>query len=184
MDERIDGHLRACAGFTSAVTAAEGRWDEPTPCSDWDVRALVEHVIGFHEVLVLGPLDVQAHRPRRGEQARWEKTHQAIRTALDGAGATDRPIAVPGGEETALGDLLPALTTDVLVHTWDLAVAVGADSRLDAGLCSSAYESARAHSARFRASSAFGAEVEVSRQADAQSKLLALLGRDPGWTRR
>ena len=31
----------------------DGRWDRPSPCADWDARGVVEHVIGFHEVLVL-----------------------------------------------------------------------------------------------------------------------------------
>ncbi len=77
--------------------------------------------------------------------------------------------------------MLGALTTDVLVHTWDLARAIDADPALDAGLCDSAYAAARgAHFARGEGT--IGPEVAVSDDADAVTKLIAFYGRDPSWT--
>jgi uncharacterized protein (TIGR03086 family) len=80
-----------------------------------------------------------------------------------------------------LAKLLPVLTTDVLVHTWDLAQAVQADDHLDDELCALAYERAQANDGRLRTSGMFGPRVPVSDGASTQTKLLALFGRDPDW---
>ena len=45
-------------------------------------RALVEHLIGFHEVLILRALGVRAHRPRTGPAERWTATQTALFDAL------------------------------------------------------------------------------------------------------
>jgi uncharacterized protein (TIGR03086 family) len=73
------------------------------------------------------------------------------------------------------------LTTDVLVHTWDLARAVGVAVALDPELCESALSSAQKNEAGLRSSGMFGPPVDVSVDADIQSRLLAFLGRDPQW---
>lgn len=49
----VERHRRALDGFGRAVAAASGRWDAPTPCTDWDAEGVVDHVIGFHQVLLL-----------------------------------------------------------------------------------------------------------------------------------
>src|SRR6476619_5722064 len=67
VSDPVERHRRACAGFLYVADLVPAdRWDRPTPCSEWDTRALVEHVIGFHEVLLLRPMGVQANRPRTG----------------------------------------------------------------------------------------------------------------------
>jgi hypothetical protein len=57
-------HLRVCARFSDAVGAADGHWRQPSPCAKWDARGVLEHVIGFHDVLMLRPLAVKPDRPR------------------------------------------------------------------------------------------------------------------------
>jgi len=64
-------HLRVCARFGAAVAAANGRWDRPSPCSEWDARGVLEHVIGFHDVLLLRPLGAKPSRPRDRPEQRW-----------------------------------------------------------------------------------------------------------------
>ena len=56
MDEIVELHRRASDGLLSVARAAAGRWERPSPCTEWDARGVVEHVIGFHEMLVLKPL--------------------------------------------------------------------------------------------------------------------------------
>jgi uncharacterized protein (TIGR03086 family) len=178
---RIERHRRAGAGFSQIANAVPvDQWDRPTPCPDWDAQALVEHVIGFHDVLLLRPLGVRAGRPRTGPAARWAATAAALATALAEPGVLDRPIDLPGGGTSTPGDMLGALTTDVLVHTWDLARAVDLDSALDAELCAAAYDVAVAAGIP-RNGSMFGAAVRVEPDADAATKLVAFYGRDPAW---
>jgi hypothetical protein len=164
MSDPIERHRRACDGFARVADAvAADQWERPTPCREWDARALVEHVIGFHEVLLLRPMNVRAHRPRTGPAARWSATQRALFDALT------EPV-----------DVLGALTTDVLVHTWDLARAVDLPADLDPELCSTAYERLRGTELP-RDSGMFAAAVPVAGDAAAATLLIALYGRDPDW---
>jgi uncharacterized protein (TIGR03086 family) len=176
-------HRRACSGFGLVVHAVDpAAWDAPTPCTEWDAAALVEHVIGFHEFLLLRPAGAHAHRPRHGTAARWDATVSAIDVLLDDPARLALPADYFDGGARRPGDVLDALTGDVLVHTWDLARTVGADDRLDPELSEAAYRSALAAPAEARrASGLFAAEVPVPGDADVTARLVGLLGRDPGW---
>lgn len=77
--------------------------------------------------------------------------------------------------------LVPRMTQDVLVHTWDLARAVGADDRLDPGWCEMFFDRLPADLNALAGSGMFAAPVAFEDQADTQAKLLARLGRDPSW---
>jgi uncharacterized protein (TIGR03086 family) len=77
--------------------------------------------------------------------------------------------------------LVPNLTRDVLVHTWDLARAVGADDRLDPRWCELFYAELPGDPEELAASGMFKSPVAVDDEVDVQSRLLARLGRDPSW---
>jgi hypothetical protein len=62
MTDVLLDHRRACDGFTEIVAGAGGRWDRQSPCTEWDARGVLEHVIGFHDALLLVPW----RRNRRG----------------------------------------------------------------------------------------------------------------------
>lgn len=162
-------HLAVCRRFGAAVRSAEGRWERRSPCDAWDARAVLEHVIGFHDVLLLRPMNLKPQRPRDDPQARWVLTYQEIQRAFD--------IGVP----SAVVGLLPKLTRDVLVHTWDLARAVDADDRLERQWCERFYSELLTEPGALSAAGMFGVPVAVGEEADVQSKLLAWLGRDPYW---
>jgi uncharacterized protein (TIGR03086 family) len=181
VDELVSRHRRACDGFSRVADAfAAEQWSLPTPCTEWDARALVEHVIGFHEFLILRPLGIRANRPRDDAAARWRATADALFAYLETDGALDRSTELPGGGRTSPRQMLGALTTDVLVHTWDLARAGGFEPRLDRDLCERAYDAAHA-AGLGRDDGMFAPEVGVAPDADAATRLVALSGRDPAW---
>jgi uncharacterized protein (TIGR03086 family) len=169
----VDAHRRACDDFAAVTAQGDGRWDRPSPCTEWDGRGVVEHVIGFHEVLVLRPLEVKAGRPREGPHERWLATRDAIMRAI----AMEAPATEPD-----LANLLPMLTQDVLVHTWDLARTIGADDRLDPNLVGDCYGRLVGREQALRASGMFGDAVPVHEGASIQNRLLGLVGRDPAWS--
>jgi uncharacterized protein (TIGR03086 family) len=72
------------------------------------------------------------------------------------------------------------VTNDVLVHTWGLATAVGADVVLDPDEVQTALATYRSLGDDVRNPSVFGDEVPAPPGADAQDRLLAYTGRDPG----
>jgi hypothetical protein len=108
-------------------------------------------------------MGVHAHRPRTDPAARWAATQRALFDALT------EPV-----------DVLGALTTDVLVHTWDLARAVDLSPDLDAQLCASAVDALRGNDLP-RDNAMFQPAVAVAADADAATRLIAFYGRDPDW---
>jgi uncharacterized protein (TIGR03086 family) len=181
MDALVERHRRACDGFARVADAfGAEQWSLPTPCTEWDARALVEHVIGFHEFLLLRPLGIRARRPREGPAARWRATADALFTYLETDDALDRATDLPGGGQSSPRRMLGALTTDVLVHTWDLARTGGIAPQLDRELCAAAHEAAHA-AGLSRESGMIGAEIAVPADADVETRLIALYGRDPAW---
>ena len=70
-------------------------------------------------------------------------------------------------------------TGDVFMHTWDLARATGQDERLDPDRCARMLEGMLPFEDQMRASGQYGPRVEVADGADAQTRLLAFIGRTP-----
>jgi uncharacterized protein (TIGR03086 family) len=174
----VDHHRRACAGFGQVVAQVGERWARPSPCTEWDARGVLEHVIGFHDVLLLRPLDAKPTRPKDDPVARWRVTETAIVGLLEQH--PDHVVEVPGGQGIDLPHLVPMLTTDVLAHTWDLARATGVAADLDVELCElslAAVSDARS----IAASGLYAPPVGVAADADVATRLVACLGRDPDW---
>jgi uncharacterized protein (TIGR03086 family) len=172
MDDVGELHLAVCRRFGEAVAAADGKWDLPSPCDAWDARGVLEHVIGFHDVLLLRPLGSKPDRPRDDPRARWQLTYDSLAQALVSSGATQR-------DEYRL---MPNLTRDVLVHAWDLARAVGADDGLNPTWCELFCAGLPDDPQAMAASGMFGPPVAIGDETNTQARLLARLGRDPGWT--
>lgn len=173
------------------VMAGVGRGQAalPTPCSEWDVAALVRHVVGKD----LRNFTVVA----RGETADWSAPaedpgddwagafREAANRLLDtwrGADL-DRPVARPGGGEAPLRSRADHQITELVVHTWDLAKATGQTRQLDAELAEHALAWSRGMlRPEVRGSGmAFGAEVPVDESAPAYDRLAGWFGRDPAW---
>src|ERR1700712_3749920 len=114
VDEAFELHLAVCRRFGAAVAAANGKWDRRSPCADWDARGVLEHVIGFHDVLLLRPLTLKPARPRDDPLARWNLTYDSLPLAFRSANTTHPQVF----------NVLPQLTRDVLIHSRDLARAV------------------------------------------------------------
>lgn len=113
----------------------------PTPCPPWDVRLLVNHIIGGAEWYaatiregVSPPIDGVDDDYAAGDfhaaYADW------IRTALDAfgsPGALDAPVVYVGREVPGTA-VLRLCALDTFVHGWDLARALGRPTDLDAEL--------------------------------------------------
>src|ERR1700739_5162695 len=89
-DDVTELHLGVCRRFGEAVRSAHGKGDRRSPCDEWDARAVLEHVIGFHDALVLRPLGLKPSRPREDPQVRWQLTYDSLAQALRKAMAPGR----------------------------------------------------------------------------------------------
>jgi len=72
-------------------------------------------------------------------------------------------------------------TTDVFLHTWDLARATGQDDRLDPQLCADLLAGMEPIDELLRSSGQYGARVTVPQDAGPQDRLIGFIGRDPAW---
>ena len=92
-------------------------------------------------------------------------------------GALDAPCAVSYGPVP--GSVYAGHRfLDVLVHSWDLAVATGQEYTLDPELMEACRQVIEPQLEAFRGAGALGPEVAVPADASAQTRFLALLGRN------
>jgi uncharacterized protein (TIGR03086 family) len=162
----------------------------PTPCRDWDVRALVQHVVGhdlpnFVVAAQGGTPDWRAPTEEIGED--WLATYRArAQRLLDiwRAADLDEPVSMPGGGEAPLGSRMDQQISELAVHDWDLMKASGQDQPLDPALAAQALDwSGKMLRPQFRGpDKAFGDEVGVDPQAPIYDRLAGWFGRDPVWT--
>jgi len=137
----IDRFLLACTGFEARLRAVRaGDWHRPTPCAEWDVRRLVNHVTRGnlnYAALVRGATAGDFLRMRDADALGTDPLAAYARSTVECAaafeGALDHVLDYPLGKVRG-AQALAVRTTDTVVHTWDLARAIGAAEELDHGL--------------------------------------------------
>jgi uncharacterized protein (TIGR03086 family) len=189
MDEAL--LVDAVDGFGQRLNAVDaGQWSAATPCEDWDVRTLVNHVVG--ELLWMPPLlagktiadvgdrfdgDILGDDPH----ATWASAVADARAAASLPGAQEDTVHLSFGDFPG-SEYLSQITSDLVIHAWDLARAVGADDRLSPTLIEFVDGFLSPQVDAWRSAGAFGPPVDVAPDADAQSQLLAQTGRSSNWT--
>ena len=176
--------LDATGNIVAAIPA--DRWHADTPCTGWDVRALVNHVVtgnlwaaelaagraiadvgGRLDGYVLGPDPVGS----------YAASAKAAAAAFRAPGALDAPCAVSYGPVP--GSVYAGHRfIDVFIHGWDLAVATGQDTMLDADLMQGCREVIEPQLEAFRGAGALAGPLPVPAGAAGQTRFLAMLGRD------
>lgn len=151
---------------------------EPTPCTDWDVDALITHMAGGTAYLcgALG-LDTDAGSV---EGDSYRKAVTRCVEALRSPGALERRCMSPAGFEWSVAEATAGTAMDQLVHTWDLAVAIGGERRLDPDLVDAIVTMFLPQMPEIgRQAGIVGPEVPVADDASPQDRLLAAMGRIP-----
>ena len=184
-------HRLTVATWTRHVDAVRpDQWDQPTPCAEWDVRALVNHVVGEDRWTV--PLMRGATITEVGDSLDGDLLgEQPVRSADSAADEAVSVVAeaLPGGAKVHLsygdeepGEYVSQLAADHLVHAWDLAAAIGADRTLDPALVEEVGAWFADREALYRSGGAIAERVEGGE--DAQSRMLGSFGRSAAWTAR
>jgi uncharacterized protein (TIGR03086 family) len=107
------------------------RLGDPTPCTDWDVRALIGHLIGGYQMFAVGLGHPAPPGTTPDDTAGVHRaTGEAAIVAFAAPGALDRTVTLPVGDVPGHVALALALT-DAVVHGWDLATATGQDTTID-----------------------------------------------------
>jgi uncharacterized protein (TIGR03086 family) len=176
---------RASEGFVErARQIGRDQWSAPTPCTEWNVRMLVNHVAGEYLWVpeILAGRTIAEVGDRLDGDLLGDDPLQALINACSAAlAAIDAPDALETTAHLSFGDLPAAeyvkqMALDSVIHTWDLAHGIGADEMLDPELVDLSYADMQATAESWRAAGVFGPERAPSDDST-QAKLLALTGR-------
>lgn len=169
---------RAVDGAATRIAAVEpAQRHAATPCSAWDVDALLEHMAGGPAYL-LAALDRPA--PTVTDVASYRDAITACCAALREPGALERRCQSPAGFEWSVAEATAGTAMDQLVHTWDLAVATGGDRTLDPDVVDAVVAMFLPQMPEIgRGAGIVGPAVPVADDASAQDRLLGAMGRQP-----
>lgn len=160
-------------------------WAGSTPCTEWDVRALVNHLVG--EIRWMVPLFDGRSVADVGDSlsgdllgddpvGAWDAAAGEVIATVDAPGAMGITIHLSRRDLTGAA-YAQEVFTDLAIHGWDLARAIGADETIDADIVEIIDGIMRPIVADLKSSGVFGPVVVAPEGADAQTQLLALLGR-------
>ncbi len=166
---------------------------DPTPCAQWDVRSLLNHLIGvleFTDGCIAGappnirPAEADSSYIHEPQVATLIKAyHTVLDRVLQSAsrpGALDGVVSAPNFGEMPVQQILIGTTMDQLIHGWDLAKATGQDTALDVDLVEFAYGMLTSGFAEMGRQAGFiGPAIEAPADASQQDKMIAYMGRQP-----
>lgn len=177
------------------ATLAPNDFDAATPCTDYDVAALVNHLVFAFELT-----RTSAERQSWDEELTAETLAPSLRdhphadwprlgaAEAERAGRSWLDPATWSGETTMGTTPMPAemvgsmMISEFLGHGWDLAKAIGQPFDPPEDLAQAGYDAAAGIAQMGRDGGWFGAEVEVPADAPAMHRLLGITGRDLSWT--
>jgi uncharacterized protein (TIGR03086 family) len=169
------------AASNAVALAAQVRDEQrsaPTPCTEWDVEALLGHMVGGTGYL-LAALGIDGS-PGTTDAASYRDAVARCVESLRQPGALEIRCMSPAGFEWSVSDATAGTAMDQLVHTWDLAVAIGADKELDPEAVDAIVEMFLPQMPEIgRSAGIVGPEVRVPEAASAQDRLLGAMGRQP-----
>lgn len=157
------GRFEWCAAGLGAIVHQVEDWSVPTPCTGWSARDVIRHLntwvpkkLGLEPVPGDDPVD------------EYFTFIDAVRALLD------------DDNRAALECVCTSLNTDLFVHTWDMARAIGVDPKLDENFASRLlrhYE--LVNEERMVETGHYDPPVEIPADASPVEQLVAATGRDP-----
>lgn len=201
MENIFDLHRRSVAGIRPVLgRTTPADLARPTPCESWHLRALLEHMAGQDRGFAAavratragGDVAVSAFAPHAlgpsPATTLADGLDEVLAAFADGA---DGPVLLPEFDRRVpLPVLIQMHLIDTLVHGWDVAAALGVQdgytSRLDEEVVAAALamsEQIPDDEYRDTPGASFAHALPTAADADAWTRVLTLLGRDPAWNR-
>jgi uncharacterized protein (TIGR03086 family) len=177
-------HLgRAFTAVGELITSVRPeQWSAPTPCTDWTVRRLVDHLIGMNRVftaLLAGeapPPRPAADHVERDPTGAYRDSAARLLAEFERPGALERAYRGPLGAATG-AERLQIRLYDLLAHGWDLARATGQPVELPDDVAEQSLTFVRVQLAEDARPGRFGPAQPVADDAPAIERLAAFLGR-------
>jgi uncharacterized protein (TIGR03086 family) len=178
-------HRRTVEEFLARVEAVgDEQWSASTPCSEWDVRELVNHVVGedvWTPPLLGGATIAEVGTRFDGDLLGAAPVDAARDAGAEAVAAVGHHLPAGGTVHLSYGDedmeeYVRQLAADHLIHAWDLAAATGGDTTLDPELVEDVATWFAAREELYRGAGVTGPRVEVTSD-DPAVCLLAAFGR-------
>jgi uncharacterized protein (TIGR03086 family) len=183
-EQPAERHREIGRVFTDRVRGTHS-WDVPAPVAGWAARDVVRHLVEWLPALLAGGSTVRLPAVPSADEdpvGAWQAHVDAVQALLDDPATASLTLSNqyigPIPVDRAIDQFY---TTDVFMHTWDLARATGQDDRLNPGFCAVLVAGMEPMEAVIRSSGQYGPRVPVPDDADAQTRLLGFIGRDPSW---
>ncbi|SFB13984.1 TIGR03086 family protein [Amycolatopsis marina] len=166
--------------------------DAPTPCAEYDVRRLLNHLLFWGPSLEGAARKETVPPPAESDSAvdltggdwaadvetqlnrivdAWSKPRAWAGTTHMG-GPTELPAALVGG----------MVLSELVVHGWDLAKATGQHLVVADDVAGEVHKEVTKTATLGREMGAYGPEVPVPASSSTVDRVLGLTGRDPAWT--
>lgn len=153
-------------------------WSAPTPCEDWNVREVLQHIVDTQRDFLGRHVDLE---PASGDVRRdWQDVRALAQEILDDERGSTSFEGFFG--DTTIAEVIDRFYgMDLLVHRWDIARGAAATDHQTLDDADSAHylEVARSHGDALRMEGICGPEVPAPADATPGERLLAFLGRDP-----
>src|SRR6266545_155844 len=187
-DELVELHGRGGRRFAALVAGVGSeQWHDDTPCSEWDVRMLVHHMLSeqrwvppMFEGLTIEQVGDRFEGDLLGDDtSTWpgllassmEEAHAVVAQP----GALDRTVHLSFGDVSGQ-EYVMQLTADLAIHAWDLARATGQDDVLDPDAVALLLPWTEANADLVAGSGMFGSRIDPGPGAPDYVRLLGLLG--------
>lgn len=155
----------------------------PTPCSEFDVRLLLNHMIGGLEMLRQAAAGEKAARPE-GDQfgddpgKAYDERRKRLLDTIKGEGVLEKTWEMPFAPMP--GQMMASIAfVEHVTHGWDLAKATGQDTTIPDDLLKESLEVVTPMDAMWRMPGVCGPKVDVPDDASETDKFAAFMGRQP-----
>ncbi len=159
-----------------------------TPCTDWNLKELINHMVyelSWIPEILAGKTVQEVGGKYDGDLIGnevikvWES---AVNKASDAVGSanTDENVHLSYADVPA-SDYISEVASDMLIHSWDVAQALGYSVIMDEPVAEQVYKKSLPRINEFMSSGLFGTPRELKQEARLQAKLLALFGRSEEW---
>ncbi|ORM31888.1 TIGR03086 family metal-binding protein [Williamsia sp. 1135] len=190
--EVLARYSRRAGRFADVISAAPpGRWSAQSPCATWTAADVVQHAVDMHAAMFV-PTDLaRAPGPSVTEDplGAFNSARADVERALGDPAVAGLAVQTPMGPSTFAAHVDGVASADLMIHSWDLARALGLDYSIDPDELDDQWQGAQQIPDIMRRPGAFGPGivvfgpvVEVPDDAPVQDRILGLLGRDPHWT--
>ena len=184
-DRPAERHQEIGRVFTDRVRGTRS-WDAPSPVVGWTARDVVRHLVEWLPSFLVGGSGVRLPAVPSVDVdpiGAWQAHVDAVQALLDDPATAELTLSNRHIGQLPLDRAIDQFyTSDVFMHTWDLARATGQDDRLDPEFCALLLAGMEPLEDVIRSSGQYGPRVPVNDDDDTQAKLLAFIGRDPQWT--